>query len=149
MPVTEVSEVHQYEIVRFVENPVRPENVYEVIENIWKPNDGYEFPWTMEGDNRKKRFVKNWFKHYSWLAYSKLYDGAFCVPCIFFGSPVGHNADKLTVFFKKPLTCWTSATGKLKDHATCCKMHHNAVISMEQFRMVKRGEALAVSTQLC
>ena len=62
------------------------------------------FPWTIEGKAQKKLFVGNWLQHFPWLAYSKLYDGAFCVPCVFFDASTGHNADKLTVLFKKPLT---------------------------------------------
>ena len=39
--------------------------------------------------------------------------------------------------------------GKLKDHndPNKCKMHHHAVAAMEQFKLINRGEAIAVNIQ--
>ena len=107
----------------------------------------------MEGNGeskpeRRKRFLSNWFNDYEWLSYSKLYDGAFCYPCVFFGHGSGHNSGKLNLLFKSPLTGWTSATSKFNHHQTNCKMHSDAVVAMENFRSIKRGEMQAINTQL-
>ena len=107
---------------------------------------------TWEGSDptkrRKKRFVANWRKDFPWLAYSKLYDGAFCIPCVFFANPVGHNSDKSSLLHESDLTGWTSANGKLKDHNNKSEMHKDAVVAMESFRTIKRGEAVAINDLL-
>ena len=78
----------------------------------------------MERKNDGNVFVKNWLNEFTWLAYSKLYDGAFCIPCVFVGLSTGHNCGKLNSLYKSPQTFWTSAHSKLKARVSeRCKMH--------------------------
>ena len=123
--------------------------IFDVIENMWKPDENFEFRKTKEGSKlREKKFVWGWLDTYNWLAYSKLFDGAFCVPCVFFGHSFGHNSGKLDNLFKSPLTFWTSATSKYNSHSKQCEMHKHAVPAMENFLAVKRGERDAIDVRL-
>ena len=90
--------MNKYNISRCIKEKPKSSELYDIIENIWKPDNAYDFPVTMEGNGerkRQKRFVKNWLNEFSWFAHSKLYDGAFCIPCVFFGLSTGHNCGKL------------------------------------------------------
>ena len=151
------NEVSKYDIGLFLGKKLSSCEMFDVIQNLWKPEETYEYPITMEGSGlgkpkRKKRFVKNWLKQYNWLAYSKLYDGAFCIPCVFFGHSHGHNGEKLCNLYSQPLTFWTSASTKLANH-NCPKpsggsLHGEAVLRMTSFLMVKRGRAQAINVEL-
>ena len=41
-----------------------------------------DFPVSVEGSNSSRHFVWRWLKRFPWLA--KYFDGAFCLPCVFF-----------------------------------------------------------------
>ena len=115
MLLYEENEVNKYDIGLYIKRKLQPNDIYDVIENLWRPERTFEYPITMEGNGeskpkRRKRFLSNWFNDYEWLSYSKLYDGAFCYPCVLFGHGSGHNSGKLNLLFKCPLTGWTSAT---------------------------------------
>ena len=150
MLLYEENEVNKYDIGLYIKRKLQPNDIYD-IENLWRPERTFEI--TMDGNGeskpkRRKRFLSNWFNDYEWLSYSKLYDGAFCYPCVFFGHGPGHNSGKLNLLFKSPLTGWTSVTSKFNHHQTNCKMHSDAVVAMENFRSIKRGEMQAINTQL-
>ena len=65
------------------------------IENVWKPGELFDFPASVECSNSNRHFVWSWLKRFPWLAYSKYLDGAFCLPCVFFGVQCGRNTNKL------------------------------------------------------
>ena len=106
---------------------------YELISDTWKPDKNFAFPVTTEG-TRPKRFQYQWLTSFTWLAYSKHLNGAFCIPCILFGNQCGHNSTKLVKLFKSPLTYWTSALTKLKKHEEKSQLHHAAMLQMDQFK---------------
>ena len=115
------------------------------IENVWTPRNDllFEFPSTVES-GKKRKFQRSWFQQYSWLAYSKYLDGAFCLPCVLFGR--GATVDKL---MKSPITCWTSATSRFKKHSSGkCDTHNTAVLAQDNFVRVMRCEAVPVNEQL-
>ena len=115
------------------------------IENVWTPRNDllFEFPSTVES-GKKRKFQRSWFQQYSWLAYSKYLDGAFCLPCVLFGR--GATVDKL---MKSPITCWTSATSRFKKHSSGkCDTHNTAVLAQDNFVRVMRREAVPVNEQL-
>ena len=129
MPLVKDCDVNKYNIGRCIKE--KPKSSYDIIKNIWKPDHAGE-------KKRRKRFVKNWLKEFSWLAYSKLYDGPFCIPYVFFGLSTGHNCGKLNYLYKSPLTFWTSTHSKLKAHVSeRCKMHHSVIAAMGNFMLIK------------
>ena len=85
----------------------------QFIENVWSPRNDrlFEFPSTVES-GKSRKFQRSWLQRYSWLAYSKYIDGAFCLLCVMFGC--GATVDKL---MKSPITCWTSATSRFEKHS--------------------------------
>ena len=107
------------------------------IENVWKPGDLelFNFPVSVECSNSKRHFVWGWLKGFPWLAYSKFLDGAFRLPCVFFGVQCGRNSNKLDKLYKTPLTLWTSAMSRFTKHASGrkCEMHKFSMIAMDNF----------------
>ncbi len=60
---------------------LKEDQKYALLKNIWKPDAQYSFsPRTFQKKQRK--FVANWLVKFSWLAYSKVTDGACCLPCV-------------------------------------------------------------------
>ena len=117
--------------------------MYDLINKLWKPGKTFQYPVTIEsGKNRK--FNLNWFDLYPWLACSKYLDGIFCIPCVFFGKKSGHADDKLTKLFKEPLTYWTSASGRLKDHEANSKVHKDTVLLMQPFKQRMERDIVSI-----
>ena len=61
-----------------------PHQKLEFVENVWKPGELFDFPVSME-NGKSRKFVSGWLKRFPWLAYSKYFDGAFCLACVCFG----------------------------------------------------------------
>ena len=148
--VMPLSEANIYDIGRYI-NSASPLSNYDklrLIENIWKPSSAYNFPVTLEGKegNRKeKKFLPKWLTEYTWLAYSELYDGAFCLPCILFGADTGHNSKRLERLYTKPLISWTNAHQRFTEHCKKeCQMHTHAVPAMQSFIDVMKGHQQSV-----
>ena len=114
------------------------------IENVWSPRDPlFEFPSTVES-GKSRKFQRAWLQQYSWLAYSKYLDGAFCLPCVLFGR--GATVAKL---MKSPITCWTSATSRFKKHSNGkCETHNTAVLAMDNFVRVMKRQIVPINEQL-
>ena len=118
--------------------------MYELINKLWKPGKTFQYPVTIEsGKNRK--FNLNWFNLYPWLAYSKYLDGIFCIPCVFFfGKKSGHADDNLTKLFKEPLTYWTSASSRLKDHEANSKVHKDTTLLTQLFKQRMERDIVSI-----
>jgi len=113
------------------------------IKEIWKPDQSFEFMVTEESGKKKRKFRREWLRDFPWLAYSKYLDGAFCLPCVFFGS--NSKVDKLV---KSPLTLWTSAVFRMKKHCSGqCESHNSAVIRMDNFIKTMTNQAVPVTTR--
>ena len=54
---------------------------------------------------------------FSWLAYSAVDNGGFCLNCLLFGTEGVHNASRLQRLVSSPLLPSTSSSKKLTDHA--------------------------------
>ena len=123
-PVMETTMVNVKDIGLFYEKVplLTQKEKYDLCLNVWRPERGYEFPRS--------------FERFPWLAYSKYLDGAFCLPCVLFGRATSHNMQKLDKLFKSPLTYWTSASSKLKDHESKCTLHHYSMLQMDQLKSI-------------
>ncbi|KAK2568976.1 hypothetical protein P5673_007089 [Acropora cervicornis] len=91
-------------------------------------------------DQDKLKFTENafetggWLKRFSWLAYSKFLDGAFCLLCVLFGVQSGQNSNNLDKLYKTPFTLCTSATSCFTKNASRkCEMHNFSLIVMDNF----------------
>ena len=139
------SEVNKYDIGLYYDrtDTLTDREVYDLIDNVWKPPQDFSFPSSNEfGKSRK--FSVAWFDIYPWLTYSKYYDGCFCLACVLFGRKTGQSDDKLTNLYKEPLTSWTHASERLKTHHSNSKLHKDAKVIMEFFKQRMRNEFVPV-----
>nr|XP_047137463.1 52 kDa repressor of the inhibitor of the protein kinase-like [Hydra vulgaris] len=84
-----------------------------LINNVWVPDKCFKFPLT--GKSRKRRFLLKWLDDFSWLCYSKIEDGAYCLPCTLFGTNLP-NKYALCKLFKEPFNTWRNAVKVFNDH---------------------------------
>ncbi|XP_065684766.1 zinc finger MYM-type protein 1-like [Hydra vulgaris] len=84
-----------------------------LINNVWVPDKCFQFPLT--GKSRKRRFLLKWLDDFSWLCYSKIEDGAYCLPCTLFGTNLP-NKYALCKLFKEPFNTWRAAVKVFNDH---------------------------------
>ena len=120
-----------------------------LINNHWKPPPTFNFPLTEFGKttSERRKFSASWLNRWSWLCYSKLHDGAFCLSCVLFGQETDHNCQKLNKLFKEPLTNWKSAATKLQDHHQHSTVHHDSMMRMMYFRTVMMGQRKGIDEQ--
>ena len=88
---------------------------YDISTNILIPdsNSKFSFHTTYE---KKRKFNLPWLESHSWLAYSKIVDGAFCVPCLFFVEEVRLSSLKIRNLMTKPLDNWNSPLRKFDNN---------------------------------
>ncbi|XP_014352110.1 52 kDa repressor of the inhibitor of the protein kinase-like isoform X2 [Latimeria chalumnae] len=125
--------VYVYDIERYAGNKqLTDETKYEVLKNVWIPPVNYKFPKKVE-NGKNRSFNASWLKQFQWLAYSPKHDGAFCVYCVLFAKAAGKIYHKLDKLYRTPLTYWTSACYKMKEH-DLSPTHKAAVITGKAFR---------------
>ena len=114
---------------------------FRFIENLWKPEALHDFPTSVETSGSLRKFWLEWLARYSWLAYSKYVDGAFCVPCVCFGMKGG----RLSKLFVSPLTFWSTAITRFQNHSLGnCETHNKSVVDMAKFMAVMRRQAVPI-----
>ena len=108
----------------------------------FKPNKLYKYPTRVEyGKNHA--FNPAWFDLYQWLAYSPAEDGAFCVPCVVFG-----RESKLSHLVKTPLTFWTTASERLKDHSTKSAINRDTTLKAENLLSVMKSRQPSIGERI-
>lgn len=113
--------------------------------NVWKPDESYRFP---VDPNSQRRFQHSWLTRFSWLAYSAVDNGGFCLNCLLFGTEGVHNASKLQRLVSSPLLPSTSSSKKLTDHAMKSKVHQIAAANSSDFRRMMEGKQAPIDIQL-
>ena len=98
--------------------------------NAFRPDSNYHFP----SQEEYRAFQSAWLELYSWLSYSPLLNGGFCVPCVLF----------LTT---SALRNFTRACQTLKEHA-CQISHTSSMESAAVFMDQIEGRALPVHSQV-
>lgn len=96
------------------------------------------FP-THDDFRKQRRFSHDWLKNYgSWLVYSKVCDGGFCLPCMMFAR-VSRGSQDLGALVTRPLKTF-KATELLRKHGSQMQYHKTAMIDMHNFidRMEQR-----------
>ena len=144
----EITDTDNLDIGRFVNTKavLDDDTKTTLINNHWKPPSAFNFPLSQFGSARRK-FNACWLDRWSWLCYSKLYDGPFCLSCVLFGCETGHNGSKLTKLFKEPLTNWQNTATKLEEHEKHSLIHRDAMLSLVHFRSVMTGENINIDEQ--
>ena len=74
---------------------------------------------------------------FKWLVYSPAKDGAYCKACVIFGdTTVEKNCSKIERLVKTPVTFWTTACAKFKEHEMKSPLHKSSIIKVENFQKV-------------
>ncbi len=141
----DISDVDSLDIGRFVSMAaIDDDTKLSLINNHWRPPPDFKFP---SSETSRRKFCASWLNRWSWLCYSKLYDGAFCLSCVLFGHQTGHNGSKLSKLFKEPLTNWQSAVTRLERHQKHSDIHRDSMLRLVQFRSVMTGETKGTDEQ--
>lgn len=102
-----------------------------MIKNCYKPDAKFEFP-AHEDYGKLRRFSHKWLQdHSTWLVYSKVLDGGFCLPCVLFTKPQANV--EVGALVTKPLHTFNKATELFRKHSTQVNYHKNAVKDMHSF----------------
>ena len=145
----DVSDVDAMDIGRFVnlKHAIDDNTKFNIINNHWHPPT-FNFPYREFGKKKECcKFSHSWFTCWSWLCYSKLFDGAFCVSCVLFGNETGRNGTKLSNLFKEPLTMWKTAVSKLEEHEKHSLIHCDSMLRLAQFTDVMSGKMKGIDEQ--
>ena len=148
------ADVHPLDIGNFVsvDHSLDDDTKFNVIKNHWQPPLSYDFPLREFGsaNGRKpcrRKFRAEWFNRFTWLCYSRLYDGAFCLGCVLFGKETGHNGTKLSNLFKDPLVNWQTATQRFEYHEKTSLVHRDSMLRLAQFDDVTSGRTKGIDEQ--
>ena len=108
-------------------NNVTDEVKYNLLTKHFKSDSYYKFPVKfLDGSDRCLNF--HWLIEYPFLAYSKINDSAWCLPCILFGENNKNKLVKLPGFSKQH-----KVDDKLKSH-TSNGTHSTAMIAASGFK---------------
>uniref|UniRef100_A0A914YF23 DUF4371 domain-containing protein n=1 Tax=Panagrolaimus superbus TaxID=310955 RepID=A0A914YF23_9BILA len=90
---------------------------YGVIQNHWRPNDGYTFQSKLIGGKNRKPQL-SWFKEFPSMTYSKKENGIFCVHCVLFVTgAVGKGQHQIPKsFVSKPFVNWKDFKEQANNH---------------------------------
>jgi hypothetical protein len=89
------------------------ESIFSMIENTFSPPENFQFPKVL-----KRQFQLSWLNNFSWLRYSKSANGAFCLPCVVFGSRFPLKSQKIQKLYSEPFCKWSDASRTFLRHET-------------------------------
>ena len=113
--------------------------MYDTLKHIWTPGSEYKLPLhTSYGKARK--FAFSWYQKFPWLAYSRMMDGALCIPCVFFSRRIGSKSCKLQRLMMCPLVDWSMATRRFNDHQCKSEIHKTSLLTIQAVISVMENE---------
>lgn len=126
--------------------PTNDEQKKIILTEVFVPKKTFSFP-VSEHNNKKRKFQHSWLEKWSWLAYSKEKDGAYCKYCIAFGPEFsGKGAhQKVESLVVVPFKKWKDATEKLTTHSNS-EYHKFSSIAADNFLRVYSGKTEDVAT---
>lgn len=68
---------------------------FDLLKNVWVPSKNYVFPLLQKFEARGLKFCYKWLEEFSWLTYSELHQGAFCISCVAFAKSGGKGPQTL------------------------------------------------------
>ena len=120
------------------------EQKFQILTNRNTLPHNFQFPGRLKNRGCQRHFQAKWLQHYSWLEYSVMANGGFCVPCMLFVN--GSDDIDLGVLVSRPLTNFKKATDELKAHDKKAS-HLDAVTSADLFLKVMTGKQPPVYQQ--
>jgi len=100
--------VDSNDIANYINRGLTDSEKKSILNNVWKPPFNFKFP-ISEAGKRNLRFQYSWLQEYTWLCYSKLENGAFCLSCSIFASSGGVNSRPLGKLVKSKFDKWKNA----------------------------------------
>jgi len=137
-----------FDISLFVNKKLDDKQKIQVLQNVWVPDNNYNFPNQQIG-NQKRKFNILWLTKYKWLTYSKIEDSAFCKVCVLFSpSEAGYSSNQsLHTFVKKGYNNWKKGLEKFEKHGSL-NYHKEANLKADHFMNVMLGKILSVDKQI-
>ena len=128
-----------FDISLFVNKKLDDKQKIQVLQNVWVPDNNYNFPNQQIG-NQKRKFNILWLTKYKWLTYSKIEDSAFCKFCVLFSpSEAGYSSNQsLHTFVKKGYTNWKKGLEKFEKHGSL-NYHKEANLKADHFMDIMLG----------
>ena len=72
--------------------------------------------------------------------YSPKENGAYCRVCVLFGDTNERNGTKIDRLVKSPISFWTTAKQKFKQHELHSQVHKTALLKADTFLKVNATE---------
>lgn len=86
----------------------------EILQSLWIPEQNYKYP---TNNKRNLKFQHHWLYKWTWIAYSKMFDGALCKYCVIFNEHEGGSgSQKLGKFVLTPFSNWKNAIEEFNKH---------------------------------
>ena len=102
-----------------------PQEKYALLKNHSSPGPEFAFPSTFIG-RCNRSFRRVWLQDNSWLAYSTVLDGGFCMPCALFSSNVSGQ------LVSKPFRKWNKMSECFSNHSST-KYHQDSLVLADSF----------------
>lgn len=81
---------------------------------MWIPEQNYKYP---TNNKRNLKFQHHWLYKWTWIAYSKMFDGVLCKYCVIFNEHEGGSgSQKLGKFVLTPFSNWKHAIEEFNKH---------------------------------
>ena len=107
------------DIGNFVGVPLTDADRRKVLFNCWPPPSGFSFPYVTVGAQNRS-FEKQWLNEFTWLAYSNIYNGAFCKRCVVFvPQTVSRSAKPPGSLVSGPHCNYKKAKEHYNNHQNC------------------------------
>ena len=117
--------------------------IHDLIKNVFVPDAKFIFP----KSSGKRAFRHAWLDHHSWLYYSAIEDGGFCLPCSLFSRKAPQKLQKVSTLVSKAAKASNDATSNFKKHeAAKDGLHSFCVEVMTSFLSNFSGKSLKIST---
>ena len=123
--------------------PVTDLEKYRLMKNHFVPECNYKFP---QDPVTKQSFQHKWLMdNRPWLVYSKLKNGGFCLPCIFFAT--GYCGQDPGVLVTRPMTNFKKALEQFEQHRRK-DYHAGAITQAEQFLSTQDGKQVDIKRSI-
>ena len=114
----------------------------DLLNNVWETTESGP-----KDTKTNRRFRIAWLSKYTWLYYSKLLDGAYCINCVLF-SGNAQNIGKMQQLSSVPFRDWKNAQKVFNQHENNSPHHRASVEDTRKFRENMAAPSLAINRKL-
>lgn len=120
---------------------------FKALTHDFKLSESFNFPTSTEY-GKKQSFKLIWLKEHNWLVYSPKENGAYCRVCVLFGDTNERNGTKIDRLVKSPISFWTTAKQKFKQHELHSQVQKTALLKADTFLKVMQQRVVSIDQQL-